>query len=270
MAEQAKSVMAVTGHDSYEMTRFNAVKHAVLSRYTVLPWEDESEYVELLDALVGEHKPQGPTEEHLVEELTGILWRKRRLRMAECAAYRQGLNDTFQSFNNTGEAALAHLGGGDDVRVREAVRAAPEDTERDLQDLDEDQAMTERALKVLESGKTDAYDNAISVLRGDTRDWWKEKLTWEPDDYDEGEDPYTPDASGLLRFLQSEVSSWYESRRKELANRPLIQSQAFGEAMDPHRLDKLARYEAHLDRKLERTLAMLLKLQDLRRTANPA
>ena len=61
MAEQAKSVVAVAGHDSYEMTRFNAVKHAILSRYTVLPWEDESEYGELLDALVGEHKPQGPT-----------------------------------------------------------------------------------------------------------------------------------------------------------------------------------------------------------------
>ncbi len=245
-------------------------KHAVLSRYTVLPWEDESEYGELLDALVGEHKPQGPTEEHMVEELAGILWRKRRLRMAECAAYRQGLNDTFELFHHTGEAALAHLGGGDNIRVSEAVRAAPEDTERDLQNLDEDQAMTERALKVLRSGKADAYDNAISVLREDTRDWWQEKLTWEPEDYEEGEEPYIPDTSGLLRFLQSEVSSWYENRRKELANRPLIQSQAFGEALDPHRLDKLARYEAHLDRKLERTLTMLIRLQDLRRDADAA
>ncbi len=270
MAEQAKSVVAALGHNGYEMARFNAVKHAVLSRYTVLPWEDETEYRELLDALVGEHKPKGPTEEHLVEELAGILWRKRRLRMAECAAYRQGLNDTFQSFNNTGEAALAHLGGGDDVRVSEAVRAAPEETERDLHDLDEDQAMMERAPKVLRSGNVDAYDNAISVLREDTRDWWKDKLTWEPEDYEEGEEPYTPDTSGLLRFLQLEVFSLYESRRKELANRPLIRSQAFGEALDPHRLGKLARYEAHLDRKLERTLTMLIRLQDLRRTAELA
>ncbi len=190
--------------------------------------------------------------------------------MAECAAYRQGLNDIFKAFHHTGEAALAHFGGGDDVRVSEAVRAAPADTERDLQDLDEDQAMTERALKVLRSGKADAYDKAISVLREDTRDWWKEKLTWEPDDYEEGEDPYTLDASGLLRFLQLEVSSWYETGRKELANRPLIQSQAFGEALDPHQLDKLARYEAHLDRKLERMLSMLLKLKDLRREAEAA
>ena len=106
--------------------------------------------------------------------------------------------------------------------------------------------------------------SVIPVPQEDTRDWWNEKLTWEPDDYEEGEDPYIPDASGLLRFLQSEVSPWYETRRKELANRPLIRSQAFGEAMDPHRLDKLARYEAHLDRKLERMLGMLIRLQELR------
>jgi hypothetical protein len=49
----------------------------------------------------------------------------------------------------------------------------------------------------------------------------------------------------------------------------LIREQAFGESLDPHRLDKLARYEVHLDRKLERILAMLLKLQDLRRAVTP-
>ncbi len=44
-------------------------------------------------ALVAEHAPQGPTEEHLVEELAGILWRKRRLRLAEAAAHRRGLEE---------------------------------------------------------------------------------------------------------------------------------------------------------------------------------
>ena len=32
----------------------------------------------------------------------------------------------------------------------------------------------------------------------------------------------------------------------------------------PYRLEKLSRYETHLDRKFERTLAMLIKLKDLR------
>jgi hypothetical protein len=52
-----------------------------------------------------------------------------------------------------------------------------------------------------------------------------------------------------------------------LENRPSIRTQAFGEALDPDRLQPLARYEVHLDRKLERTLALLLRLQDLRQVS---
>ena len=40
-----------------ETTRFNALKHGVLSRYTVLPWEDFGHYHALLTALVVEHSP---------------------------------------------------------------------------------------------------------------------------------------------------------------------------------------------------------------------
>ena len=47
-----------------EITRFNALRHGVLSRHTVLPWEDADEYHALVAALVAEHAPQGPTEEH--------------------------------------------------------------------------------------------------------------------------------------------------------------------------------------------------------------
>ena len=35
-----------------EITRFNALRHGVLSRYTVLPWEDAAEYGDLLASLV--------------------------------------------------------------------------------------------------------------------------------------------------------------------------------------------------------------------------
>ena len=40
--------------------------------------------------------------------------------------------------------------------------------------------------------------------------------------------------------------------------------------LDPERLEGLARYEVHLDRKLERMLAMLLKLKELRGPTQPA
>ena len=83
-----------------------------------------------------------------------------------------------------------------------------------------------------------------------------------------------------FRYAQSAVAvgygaswtahPWFENRRKELANRPLIREQAFGEALNADKLERLGRYEVHLDRKLERMLAMLLRLKDLRRPAEPA
>jgi hypothetical protein len=73
----------------------------------------------------------------------------------------------------------------------------------------------------------------------------------------------------LRRFLEGEVLPWFENRKKILVNRPLIREQAFGEALDPDKLERLGRCEVHLDRKLERMLAMLLRLKDLRRPAEP-
>jgi hypothetical protein len=46
---------------STAITRFNALRHGVLSRHTVLPWEDWEEYQVLLAALVAEHAPRGPS-----------------------------------------------------------------------------------------------------------------------------------------------------------------------------------------------------------------
>ena len=74
--------------------------------------------------------------------------------------------------------------------------------------------------------------------------------------------------AGLVRLLKQAVLPSHRQRRTELKNRPLIRAQAFGEAIDPDRLEKLSRYEVHLDRKLERTLAMLIRLRELRHTAS--
>jgi hypothetical protein len=78
-------------------------------------------------------------------------------------------------------------------------------------------------------------------------------------------DPWSvADAERLRRFLEREVLQWLETRKWKLANGPLIREQAFGEALDPNKLERLGRYEVHLDRKLERMLTMLLRLKELR------
>jgi hypothetical protein len=232
---------------------------------SVLPWESADEYRAVVEALVAEHGPQGPTEEHLIEEIAGILWRKRRLRLAEAAAHRRGLEETLNSYRETVKVALVHLDTtGQSERVVDAIRATAADTEDDMADMAADEAMTRRALELLGSKRNYAYEAAVAALRDDTQGWWEDVLARDPDELGKGEEPATADAEGLRRFLEAEMLPWFENRRKELANRPLIREQAFGEALDTDKLERLGRYEIHLDRKLERMLTMLLRLKDLR------
>jgi hypothetical protein len=162
--------------------------------------------------------------------------------------------------------ALAHLDATNpSERVIDAIRATASDTEKDVREMQHDEAMTQRALDLLNSRRNDAYEAALAELREDTRRWWANQLTRDPDELYGNQEPATADVEGLRRFLEGEVLPWFETRRKELANRPLIREQAFGESLDPDKLERLGRYEVHLDRKLERTLAMLLRLKELRR-----
>ena len=48
MTETAPALPATSSGTA--LTRFNALRHGVLSRYTLLPWEDEGEYQDLLSA----------------------------------------------------------------------------------------------------------------------------------------------------------------------------------------------------------------------------
>jgi hypothetical protein len=152
--------------------------------------------------------------------------------------------------------------------VADAIRATTSDTQEAIMDTEEDEAITRRALDLLGSKRNDAYETALTALREDTQEWWTDVLASDPDELEEDEEPATADAEGLRRFLEDEVLPWFEKRKEELASRPLIRDQAFGEALDPGKLERLGRYEVHLDRKLERVLAMLLRLKDLRQTAS--
>ena len=149
----------------------------MLSRYTVLPWEDADEYQAIVSALAAEHFPQGETEEHLIEEIAGIMWRKRRLHLAEAAAHRRGLDGTLAPYRETVKVALVHLDApGQSERVIDAIRATAADIEDDMAEMKADEATTRRALELLGSTRNDAYEAALAVLRKDTQGWWEDVL----------------------------------------------------------------------------------------------
>jgi hypothetical protein len=86
-----------TPNGSYEAVRFNAVRHGILCKLAVLAHEDHAEFDDLLAALIEEHRPAGITERHLIDELATIIWRKRRVLLAEGAKINEGLKSTLRS-----------------------------------------------------------------------------------------------------------------------------------------------------------------------------
>jgi len=258
-AAAAKAAKArATG--GYANVRFNAMKHGVLSRYTVLSHEDGDEYQSLLEALVREHQPSGATEAHLVEELTGAIWRKRRVLQAEGATINQGLRGSARDVERVVATAVPFERGlgGVTTELRDLVELTPKEAEERRRAAAQDLAATQKAQGILLRGGPDAYDQALQALEDDSRDWWLEHV-------DEG--AYPEAAEGLLSFIDDHLYKACLREDKEARHAGAIKAQAFGEGLQAHRLEKLNRYESHLDRKFERTLAMLLKLKEVRRAS---
>lgn len=242
---------------NYELVRFNAMKHGILSKLAVLAHEDHREFSDLLAALINEHRPAGMTERHLVEELATIIWRKRRVLLAEGAKINEGLKSTMNNPKSVMSSAAPFERGlaGENADLREFMDETAEEIAERQRNAELDLAATQRAAAILRKSGPNAYIKARRALIQESRDWWDEHV-------EEEEHPAT--AEGLAKFIRDSLEPICYRMVKEAKFTPAIKAQALGEGLQAHRLEKLNRYETHLDRKFERTLAILLKLKDLR------
>jgi hypothetical protein len=241
---------------NYAPVRFNAMKHGILSRLAVLAHEDHAEFDDLLAALMDEHRPAGMTERHLIEELATIIWRKRRVLLAEGAKINEGLKSAVSSAASVIKSAAPFQRGlgGENADLREFMDGTPEEIAERQRDAALDLAATQKAAAILRKGGPNAYTKARRALIQESRDWW--------DEVEEEESPAT--AEGLAEFIRDSLEPICYRMVKEAEFTPAIKAQTLGEGLRAHLLEKLNRYETHLDRKFERTLAMLLKLKELR------
>lgn len=242
---------------NYDAVRFNAMKHGILSRSAVLSHEDADEYQGLLSALVEEHQPAGATEAHLVEELAGIIWRKRRVLQAEGANINQGLKGMARNAEEVIPAAapfeLGLSGKGTDLGNLMTMTA--DDVAERQADARHDLEASRKAAALLRRGGANAYDIALRALLPGSREWWQEYVE---------EEVYPATAEGLAEFVREHLEPVCVRAEKEARHHEAIRAQALGEGLQVYRLEKLTRYETHLDRKFERSLAMLVKLKELR------
>jgi hypothetical protein len=242
---------------NYEAIKGNAMKHGILSRLAVLAHEDHAEFADLLAALLDEHRPGGMTERHLIEELATIIWRKRRVLLAEGAKINEGLKSAANSSKTVMASAAPFQRGmaSETTDVRDLLDLTPEDIAESQKSVALDLAATKKAAAILRKGGPNAYAKARRALIQESRDWWDEHVA-------EEEHPAT--AEGLAEFIRDSLEPICYRMAKEAQFTPAIKAQTLGEGLRAHLLEKLNRYETHLDRKFERTLAMLLKLKQLR------
>lgn len=256
-AEHPMQTLVEPKTQGYEVVRFNAMTHGILSRYTVLSHESHADYASLVNSLMDEHLPAGATEQHLIEELASVIWRKRRVLQAEGATINKGLKESARSAKTVIPAAAPFEMGlsGENTDIRNLMDLTPEDVTESQRSARHDLDATNKASAILRKGGDRAYNKALRALLPDSREWWESYLE---------DEEYTADAEGLASFITEHLSPLCHSQEKESRHHDAIVNQTIGEGIQAYRLEKLSRYETHLDRKFERSLAMLIKLKDLR------
>lgn len=150
----------------YEAVRFNAMKHGILSRLAVLAHEDQAEFSDLLAALLDEHQPAGMIERHLIEELATIIWRKRRVLLAEGAKINEGLKNTLSSPKSVMLSAAPFERGlsGENTDLRQLLKATPDRVAERLEEAELDLAATRKASSILRKKGEQGLSNSVQYF----------------------------------------------------------------------------------------------------------
>ena len=248
---------------NYEPVKLNAMKHGILSKNVVLPHEDGESYDALITTLLDEHQPQGLTEQHLVEELASIMWRKTRVLVAEGATINRGIRTAISgNFKATPDVVAAPLQRGLSSRIDDLgdlLTSSLDELQQRQREAESDLGNAHKAITLLSKGTAKAYEKALNLLSPDNLEWWCDCV-------EEGE--YAESVEDLSMFLSEDLEPYLSKRAAEAAvatqYQQLIKTQTLGDGVEAAQLLNLARYETHRDRKFERSLAMLLKLKEMR------
>jgi hypothetical protein len=196
-----------------------------------------------------------------VEELASIMWRKRRILLAEGAKINRrmrislhDLDGDSSTVKNAVPADPALMGAH--VDYQDLMSATQEDLKAREREARRDLETTEKAEEILQANKANAYTKALKTLLPDSQHWWQDML-----DAEEVE----ATAEALRDFILTNLFPACRSTLAEIHHHAAIKRQVIGEGVYVPNMENLTRYETHLDRKFERTLAMLIKLKDLRR-----
>lgn len=222
----------------------------------LLPWEDAEAFCQLRAEYFIAYPPGCPAARHVLEQLVWCDWRRRRLVLGERALHMASLDSRTSGENrdSLSRRALSVSGG-----TRPEISSAGAIKNEDEDDAETEQMwagmveQAETAETLLEANAEDCYAQALASLPEETAEWFLETC--------ETEEKYKEDAESLQRFLTIEVLPFF---RKHLAGAqagPTVRLQAWGESLDPHRMDRLMQLDERLTRQYEKLLGMLARVR---------
>jgi hypothetical protein len=253
----------------------NATKHGVFSKEILLKGESKGEYEELLARLREDILPVGALEELLVEKLATITWRQRRLLLAEGADIQK--NREFVGWDQRCRRYEAAQEFAKEQRYSDNVGL--------IQKIDNPEVL-EGCLELLsqlrgrieENGFDQESDNSLLCKIYGTENGLRENLydsygqwfnTFEtPAEEREREGYASPEQcrKNVVDEIGKEIRRLKDYQRKlasieAIRMRLEVQSRCIPEGPG---LDRILRYEAHLDRLYERKLNQLERRQQMR------
>jgi hypothetical protein len=261
-----------------EISKRNSLKHGIFSKVALLQNESRPEFDSLLSGLRNDFQSKGTLEEILVEKLATLFWRYRRLMIAETAEIQK--ETAFLEWENAEQQ---------DMDTMETSHVDPQDSDSEVVPLIRKIAnpeISEVCLKILNELKNEFESHGfnsesnrelLTKLYG-TRDWLTENLfdayikwrdTAECSEEEREQNGYASVQeckSSFLSELEEEIT-WLDRYKKGKAsiNAERIELESLRRSVpDGPQLDRLLKYEASINREIDRTLTQLERLQRMR------
>jgi hypothetical protein len=259
-----------------ERSKRNAIKHGIFSQVALLKGESRAQFDALLNGLRDSLQPEGALEETLVEKIALLVWRQRRLIIAETAEIQSSME--FQSWNDVqrraegatkiSEHEIRHQGGLiqriADAEVLEGCLELLKELREGIEANGFDPKCDADILANLygqPSGENwprtlfDSYRNWLAAI-GVPEDERLQRGFPKPDECKES---FLAELDGEIkrveRYKKTHASIEVERRKLEVLRQHVPLTPQF---------DHLVRYETSLERNFDRTLSQLERLQRVR------
>lgn len=241
-----------------QRSKFNALKHGLLSKAILLEGESRAEYLSLVRGLWDDFQCQGKLEAVLAEHLAALLWRRRRLFQAENAEISENIASTKLD-------APGLIWTIDKPDVLKRCNDLLNSIWKGLHARGFDKVQDGLALKTIYGNPDRPH---LRKTLQDEYSTWHAIARMTDKERAHGNHP-TPDECKLnvLRCIAAEIKRFEECSKKpqsiesERTNVEILRQSV----PDSQGMDRLLRYEAHLSREFERTLSQLERLQRMRK-----